>query len=139
MSAGPGAAASVLRRTRAFATVAVLGFVVQAAVLTALTSGAGMAVAPATSIAVLLAVVHNFVWHERWTWADRDVSAPWPLRLLRFTAATGLVSLAGTVTLTAVYASIFGVPVVVGNLLAVWSVGIVNYLLLDRVVYQEAA
>jgi hypothetical protein len=28
-------------------------------------------------------------------------------------------------------------PIVASNLLAVWTVGIVNYLVLDRVIYQE--
>ena len=128
----------LLRRAGAFVTVAALGFLVQAASLWALMAWTALPVAAATTIAVLAAVVHNFCWHDRWTWSDRDRSAPAPVRLLRFAAATGVVSLAGTVTLTTLYTVAFGIHVLVSNLLAVWSVGLVNYVLLDRLIYQEA-
>ena len=97
----------------------------------------GLHLATATAIAVVLAIGHNFVWHEHWTWADRDRSAPVLTRLLRFGAATGAVSLVGTVVLTTAYDSLLKAPVVVSNLLAVWTVGFLNYLMLDRVIYQE--
>lgn len=128
----------LVRRAGAFITVAALGFLVQAVTLWALTMWTPLPVAASTTIAVLTAVVHNFCWHDHWTWSDRDRSAPPPVRLLRFAAATGLVSLAGTVTLTTLYTVTFGMHVLASNLLAVWSVGLVNYVLLDRVIYQEA-
>ncbi|HZA35631.1 MAG TPA: GtrA family protein, partial [Vicinamibacterales bacterium] len=61
------------RRPRwvSFAGVGLMGFGVQVAVLGLLTAGAGLATAAATAIAVEAAVLHNFVWHERWTWRDR--------------------------------------------------------------------
>jgi putative flippase GtrA len=128
-----------MRRAGAFVTVAALGFVVQAAALWALTVWTPLPLTAATTIAVLAAVVHNFCWHDRWTWSDRARSAPAVLRLLRFAAATGIASLAGTVTLTTLYTVALGIHVLVGNLLAVWSVGLVNYVLLDRLIYQEAS
>ena len=48
----------------------------------------------ATELAVEIAVIHNFLWHERFTWADRP-SAAWTQSLLRFAkfnASNGLVS-----------------------------------------------
>ena len=124
-------------RGAAFVTVAAMGFAVQAAAILLLTSVAGLHLAAATAIAVVLAIGHNFVWHEHWTWADRDRSARVLTRLLRFGAATGAVSLVGTVVLTTAYDSLLKTPVVVSNLLAVWTVGFLNYLMLDRVIYQE--
>ena len=125
------------RRAAAFTTVAAMGFAVQAAAILLLTSVGGVPVAVATAIAVALAIAHNFVWHERWTWADRKGSSGVLTRLLRFGAATGAVSLVGTVVLTTAYDSLLMIPIVASNLLAVWTVGILNYLMLDRVIYQE--
>jgi hypothetical protein len=54
-----------------------------------------------TAAAVEAAVLHNFAWHQRWTWRDRrPASAHETLgRLLRFHALNGAVSLAGNVRL----------------------------------------
>ena len=127
-----------LRRLGAFSVVAALGFVVQASVLLLLTSFAGLHLAAATAVGVQLAVLHNFVWHERWTWGDRDRAAGLFTRLLRFNLVTGGISLIGTVALTTLYASALGAPIVIGNLLAVWTVGVINYLVLDRAMYPES-
>ena len=51
-----------------FVIVGCLGFVLQLLTLWALTSLAGWPWLPATAAAVEVAVLHNFVWHERWTW-----------------------------------------------------------------------
>jgi putative flippase GtrA len=57
-------------RAAAFVIVGALGFVVQIAALAALLA-AGCPYLIATAAAVEVAVLHNFAWHERWTWADR--------------------------------------------------------------------
>ena len=124
-------------RVIAFVIVATLGFGVQAAAISVLTSTAEMPVAFATAIGVLLAVLHNFAWHDRWTWADRTTGAPAIARLAKFTASVGFVSLAGTVAFTTVYVVAFCLPLVLGNLLAVWSTALLNYLVLDRLVFRE--
>ncbi len=56
----------------------------------------------ATAVGIEAAVLHNFCWHERWTWADRRTgrAAGVALRLLRFHAANALISLAGSLMLT---------------------------------------
>lgn len=125
----------LLPRIAAFALVAGLGFAVQVILIVLLTRG-GVHLPLATTAGVLVAILHNFAWHERWTWADRDRSEAPAVRLARVILSTGLVSLVGTVALTALYVSAFGAPVAIGNLLAVWSVGLVNYALLDRVIYR---
>ena len=50
--------------------VGALGLGVQLAVL-ALLVRLGLPTALATTVAVGLTIVHNFVWHERWTWRHR--------------------------------------------------------------------
>jgi putative flippase GtrA len=55
----------------------------------------------ATALAVETAVLHNFAWHERFTWKDRgggmrrDVA----MRLVRFHAGNGLVSILGNLAM----------------------------------------
>ena len=50
----------------------------------------------ATALAVETAVLHNFVWHERFTWKDRPGGARERLmRLLRFHLGNGVASIAG--------------------------------------------
>jgi len=55
------------RRLAPFTAVGVLGFVVQLGALHALTAYAGWPWLAATLVSVELAVLHNFLWHERWT------------------------------------------------------------------------
>jgi putative flippase GtrA len=55
-----------------FITVGALGFAVQIAAFAILTSVGQWPWLPATIVAVELAVVHNFLWHDRWTWRDRS-------------------------------------------------------------------
>jgi putative flippase GtrA len=126
-----------LPRSATFAIVAILGFAMQVTAIVLLTSFADLHIAAATAAGVVLAILHNFVWHERWTWSDRDRSSNTVTRLLRFASLTGVVSLLGTVVLTTVYVSALKAPVFIGNLLAVWSTGFVNYILLDRVIFEE--
>lgn len=64
-------AAPTLRRWLVFNVVGGLGVVVQLSALAALTLEAGMHYLLATGLAVEIAVVHNFIWHQCWTWRDR--------------------------------------------------------------------
>ena len=55
-----------------------------------------MKILPATALAVEAAVLHNFVWHERFTWKDRPGGRRERLsRLLRFHLGNGAVSILG--------------------------------------------
>lgn len=60
-----------LRRWLAFNVVGSMGVVVQLLVLLTLTEVTGLDYLVATGLAVECAILHNFVWHERWTWRDR--------------------------------------------------------------------
>jgi len=113
-----------MSRLLRFNIVGVLGFGVQLAVLLAL-ERAGWPLVPATLIAVEAAVLHNFVWHERWTWADVRAGTR-PGRLARFHAANGFISLAGNAGLTAALAEA-GVPVAIANMCAVAVCAAANF------------
>jgi putative flippase GtrA len=75
----------------------------------------------ATAIAVQAAVVHNFVWHEQFTWADRiEVSARRSVaRFLRFNLTAGLVSIVGNLALMKVMVGFGGMNYLVANVIAI--------------------
>ncbi len=73
------------RRWLKFSAVGLVGVGVQLAVLALLTKS-GVNYLVATAVAVEVALLHNYAWHRRWTWADRDARSG---RLLRFHLANG--------------------------------------------------
>lgn len=119
-----------------FNSVGVAGFALQLGVL-GLLLYAGVHYLVATALAVEAAVLHNFVWHERWTWRDRPASGQSRLRrLVRFHALNGLVSLVGNVLLMRLLVGTLGVPAIPANLLAVIACSLVNYFASDRIVFE---
>ncbi|MGE5361592.1 MAG: GtrA family protein [Bacteroidales bacterium] len=127
-------------RVLAFNLVGVLGFVVQIALLWLLVRVFGVAVLPATALAVEAAIVHNFLWHWRWTWSDRVAGLPGRLRCFgRFNATNGAVSLLVNVAVMALLHVVLDVPYLVANVGAVACASAANYLLGDRVVFPRAA
>lgn len=125
-----------MSRAPRFALVGVMGFVLQLAVLHGLLT-AGIDEGVAVLLAVEAAIVHNFVWHERWTWHDRPAAGPMvsAIRLARFNAANGLVSLAGNGALTMALASATGLPVMAANACATVVLAAINLRLADRWVF----
>jgi len=62
---------SGLIRWLKFNAVGLMGICVQLAILALLRSGLGWNYLLSTALAVEITVIHNFLWHERFTWADR--------------------------------------------------------------------
>ena len=111
-----------------FASVGVIGWAVQLGALWALLS-MGLHYGLATALAVEVAILHNFVWHQLYTW--RDAPAP-PARsvarrLLRFNASTAVVSVLGNVLVTALAIEYLRLPPLMANALAVTILCCVNY------------
>ena len=123
-------------RIAAFAVVGIAGFGVQTGALWLLVGRFGMAVVPATLVATEAAVLHNFFWHLRWTWADRPAgirSAGG--RLVRFNLSNGGFSLVGGAAIMALLVDALGVHYLLANLAAVLVVSVVNFLASDRLVF----
>ena len=137
-----GATARDPRRLAPFFTVGVLGFVVQIAALQLLLSVVQWPWLPATIAAVELAVLHNFLWHERWTWVDRTVAPGIAARrgrvgrLARFHVANGLVSIAGNALMMAWLVGVLGLQPVPANTIAVVVTSLVNFFAADRWVFR---
>jgi putative flippase GtrA len=107
-----------------FNVVGAIGFLVQIGVLAGL-SAVGVAVPIATCLAVEAAVVHNFVWHERWTWAGAGGGTR-AGRLLRFQLSNGLISIAGNAAMTTALVEA-GAPLVPANVAAVLTCALLNF------------
>jgi putative flippase GtrA len=126
-------------RIRAFVAVGAIGFLIQLAALAALLA-AGCPYLPATAAAVEAAILHNFLWHERWTWADRTAGRPGAAaRLMRFNLTAGSTSIAGNITFMAFYVGVVGIDPLAANVLAVASTTLANFLIADRCVFVRAA
>ena len=118
-----------------FNVVGLLGFVVQLAVLWGLVHG-GVHYLAATAIAVEAAVLHNYLWHERWTWRERDARGGDRLRRLGgFHVLNGAVSLAGNLALMRLLVGTWHMPPIAANLIAVTACSLVNFALSDRLVF----
>ena len=91
----------------------------------------------ATVIAVESAVVHNFVWHEQFTWADRvqGSCARSFGRFMRFNLTTGLVSIVGNLALMKVMVGIGGLNYLVANAVAIAVCSVANFLVSDEWVF----
>lgn len=121
------------RRFVAFNVVGALGVVVQMSTVALLTRVVHVHYALATSASVALTVVHNFVWHRRWTWRDRaGGTAP---TFARFALANGVVSLAGNLGVVAALVSGAHVPPAPANLVAIGVCGVVNFWIGDAAVF----
>jgi putative flippase GtrA len=157
-----GHVSTICRVTR-FITVGALGFVLQIAALAILISVVHWPWLPATIIAVQLAVVHNFLWHERWTWRGRASASvvtperpptarespltrpqrliasvkPVSMRFVKFAVTTGVTSTAGNVALMATYAVVIGLPAIAANVAAVATLSILNFMMSDRWVFRS--
>jgi len=86
-----------------FNAVGAMGIVVQFAAFGLLFSLLGINYLAATALAVEAAILHNFLWHERFTWKERACGrreSAW--RLLRFHAGNGLVSILGNMAFMAI-------------------------------------
>jgi putative flippase GtrA len=127
----------VVPRLGIFLVVGWLGFALQISVLAILISCARWPWLPATVVAVELAVIHNFLWHERVTWRDRN-SESGLARFVRFNVATGLTSIGGNLLLMAIYVGLLGIPPVAANLLAVMTMSVVNFVVADRWVFAAS-
>ncbi|MGH9387599.1 MAG: GtrA family protein [Vicinamibacterales bacterium] len=131
----------LLRRWARFAAAGLGGFIVQLAILAALTAWTRLHYVVATVLAVELAILFNFTWHEQWTWRDRP-SAGWRerwRRLTRFHVLTGLTSIVGTTVLTAALVETLGVSPLIGNAAAVITLGLLNFAGSEALVFRAAA
>ena len=129
---------ALIARLVKFNAVGAIGIVVQLAALALLRGLLHIHYLVATGLAVEIAVLHNFVWHERWTWGDRTGSRDGALfRLLRFNLSNGLVSLVTNLALMRLLVGQFHMQYLIANLLSIAAGAVANFLLSDWFVFPR--
>lgn len=130
-----------LRHWLKFNAVGALGIVAQLAALWILTRLLHVQYLIATALAVEIAVLHNFLWHDRWTWADRARDkGDWRLlaaRLARFNLTTGAVSITSNLVLMRLLVGQIHLPVLAANMLSIAITSLANFLLSDRFAFRK--
>jgi putative flippase GtrA len=156
-------APSTFARWWKFNFVGAIGIGVQFAALFVLKSVLGFDYLFATAFAVEAAVVHNFVWHEQFTWADRikldrikldrikldrikpdgikrqGLEPSWLeslSRFLRFNLTTGAVSIVGNLALMKVMVGEGHMNYLLANAIAIALCSIANFLVSDTWVFE---
>jgi putative flippase GtrA len=118
-----------------FNAVGAGGIVVQLTVLTLLKSGLELNYLLATALAVEGAIVHNYFWHERFTWLDRPTGNG-GLRFLKFNLTTGMFSIVGNVLLMRCFVTGLHLNYLLANVLTITTCSLVNFLVSDRFVFE---
>ena len=127
-----------LKRWVKFNVVGGGGMLVQLCLLALLTEVFKIHYLLATLLAVEGAILHNFVWHELWTWKDKRSRTRRAMitRLLRFHLANGTTSLTGNLVIMKLAVGYLHLPILAANLLAIAACSIVNFLLSDSFVFK---
>jgi|WetSurMetagenome_2_1015567.scaffolds.fasta_scaffold226502_2 putative flippase GtrA len=124
---------SMALRWLKFHAVGGIGVVVQLGFLALFKSVLGMHYMLATALAVEVAVLHNFWWHERWTWIERTRAAPGfgllMQRLLRFNLTSGAISILSNLVLMRIFVGQFHVQYLAANLITIVTASLANFLL----------
>jgi putative flippase GtrA len=126
----------IFRRWLKFNTVGAIGIVVQLAALAVLKGLLHLEYLWATALAVEAAVLHNFVWHERWTWKGRVGKKGVLWRLVRFNLTTGAISILANLIFMRLLVGQLHVQYLVANLLSIAATSIANFLLSEWFVFR---
>jgi putative flippase GtrA len=107
-----------------FNLVGGIGITVQLLMLILLETGLHFNYLIATALAVETAVVHNFLWHERFTWADRADRGL--TRFLKFHLTAGLFSIAGNLAFMKLLVGIGHVNYLLANGITITACSVVS-------------
>jgi putative flippase GtrA len=119
-----------------FSLVGLLGAVLQLLLISLLKKYFRIGSITATAIAVEITILHNFIWHQRFTWSDRDSKSSRQIaQLLRFHTGNGLISLGGNMILVYCLVERIKAPIVPAAIGAIVLCSVANFLVADRWVY----
>ena len=127
-------------RWAAFNIVGAVGVIVQVAAFAYLVRVCHWHYLSATAAAVEAAVVHNFVWHQCWTWSHRPARSPRVVaaRFLQFQLLNGGISLAGNLALMRLLTGALGVDPVPANIAAICLCASLNFAASELIVFRAA-
>jgi dolichol-phosphate mannosyltransferase len=127
----------MMARWLKFNAAGIFGVFVQLGLLHLLTRFAGMHYMVATLLAVEATILHNFLWHEKYTWRIRTRLDPRSSlrRLAFFNLTNGAASLIGNLVLMKVLVGSFGLPVTAANLCAIGACSTLNFVIAECFVF----
>jgi putative flippase GtrA len=125
---------TIVTRWARFSAVGATGIIVQTVMLAFFLRIIGLHYLAATALAVEMSVLHNFIWHRKWTWADRNESCAL-ITLLRFNLTSGALSLAGNLSLMFILVGKAGLSAFTANLATIAVCSLINFALSDRFVF----
>ncbi len=128
----------MLKRWIRFNSVGAIGVGVNFTVLTVLVGLLDVHYLVATALAVETAILHNFLWHERWTWSDHAGLHPQAVleRLLRFNLTSGAFSILGNLLCMRILVGSLGVNYLMANAITIACLSIFNFLVSHTFVYR---
>lgn len=126
---------NALLRWGRFNLVGAMGMAVQLGAMAMLSRCDGGHYLLATGAALEITLLHNFVWHLRYTWRDRRDESPGLPQLVRFHFSNGAVSLVGNLALMRFLVGEGRMPVLAANGIAILACSVVNFCLGDRWVF----
>jgi len=94
----------------------------------------------ATMIAVQCSLIHNFFWHQRWTWKNSVNTSRRESfqRFLKFNSTSGTISMMGNLGFTSVLVQAVHLPYLVCNVLAIGGCNVLNFVLANNFAFQPA-
>ncbi len=124
---------ATLRCWGRFNVVGAFGIAVQLVTLAVLVRCAKAHYLAATLLAVEASVLHNYVWHTRWTWADRlDERASYTRMFVRFHLTSGGISMLANCLFVPLLTGVLGLDVLLANCATIVVCGMLNFVLSDR-------
>jgi len=112
-----------------FNLVGAIGMVVQLGALALFNRCAPGHYLIASAAALEITLLHNFVWHLRYTWRDRRDSSSLLTQLVRFHLCNGMVSMLGNLALMRLLVDEARIPVLAANAIAILCCSIANFCL----------
>ena len=129
----------LVRKWLRFNAIGTMGVGVQLLLLFLLTKLFHIHYMIATLFAVECAIIHNFFWHQQWTWKENATQTRMDAlrRFLKFNTSSGTVSLVGNVGVTAALMQMVHLPLMLCNILAIGACNIANFLFANNFVFQR--
>lgn len=131
---------ATLHRWLRFNLVGLIGIAVQLGALEVFSRALGFGSLGASALSVEVSLLHNFAWHERFTWPNTTRAngyMPVLARLIRFNLSNGAISVAGNVAVVWCLAGIAGLPLLAANLIAIACSGTLNFVVSHHLVFRD--
>jgi putative flippase GtrA len=123
-----------------FSMAGATGFITQISLVALLVNLAHVQYLLATVIAVEVAIIVNYLWHEHYTWRDRVAGGTGAIgRFARFNLLTGLTSIAGSLVITAFLVEYATLSPMAANVVSVAVLSVVNFIGAGTLVFRSSA